>query len=62
MPQIVTFSKVMVMYFYAMKINKFGATCISDHLFKNTTFVLQPSFQPAKISFIEDWDGLKCAL
>ena len=30
----------MVMYFYAMKMIKFGATCISDHLFKKTTFVL----------------------
>ena len=37
MPQIITFSKVMVMYFYAMKMIKFGATCISDHLFKKTT-------------------------
>ena len=40
MPQIITFSKVMVMYFYAMKMIKFDATCICDHLFKKTTFVL----------------------
>jgi len=57
MPQIITFSKVMVIYFYAMKMNEFGATCISDHLFKKTTsvlylhFLLQPYFQPVKISF-----------
>jgi len=37
MPQIIPVSKVMVMYFYTMKMVKFGATCISGHL---TTFVL----------------------
>jgi len=52
MTQIITFSKVMVMYFYAMKIIKFGATCTSDLLFRKITFVLylhfllRPSFQP----------------
>ena len=55
MPQIITFSKVMLMYFYEMKVIKFGATCISDHLFEKTTLcficiLLQPSFQPAKIT------------
>ena len=59
MPQIITFSKVMLMYFYAMKVIKFGATCISEHLFQRPLcdlfeFLLQPSFRPAKISFIED--------
>jgi len=60
MLQIITFTKVIVMYFYAMKMIKFGGTCISDHLFKKTmhfyalfAFLLQPSFQPAKISFIK---------
>ena len=33
MPQIITFSKAMVVYFYAMKMIMFGATCISDYLF-----------------------------
>ena len=37
MPQIITFSKVMVIYLYAMKIIQFGATFIRDHLFKKTT-------------------------
>ena len=59
MPQIITFSKVLVMYFYAMKMITFGTTCIGDHLFKDHfralfAFLLQPSFQQAKFSFIED--------
>jgi len=60
--QVITFSKAIVMYLYIMKIVKFGATCISDHLLQRTTFVLatfafvyssHPSNQP-KIVSIED--------
>ena len=68
MPQIITFCKAIVMYFYAMKMIKLGATCISDHLFKDHFCTLiefiycsHLSNQP-KFVFIEDWDRLKCLL
>ena len=55
MPQIITFSKVMVMYIYALKIIKLVqpvlvTTCLKRPLCALFAFLLQPSFQPAKIS------------
>ena len=55
-PQIITFSKVMLMYFYAMKVIKFGATCISYHLFKKTTLCFICIFIAAILKFVSKMD------
>ena len=67
MPQIITFSKAMVMHFYSMKMVKFCAACTSDHLFQKdhfcATFVhwFIAAIFPTLV-FIEEWDGLKYLL
>ena len=50
---IITFSKVMVMYFYALKMIKFGATCITDHtLHKQITMIVLLEYVTALLEYL----------